>query len=170
LARAVDLDSKNRTECSAFLAAVREEYAQYTGILTITPTGRLFCDLLQTNRDLTDRVYFKKALVMHGGVALQPVVGRLTGISVLQIAFPARTASGDLKFVLLASFNLQKFANFHYQRLSGGVDILLLDKSEAVLASPRGRIVAAAADNSGQRLANPISSRRSSGSGSYNLA
>src|ERR1700712_3613184 len=35
LARAVDLDSKNRAECSAFLSAVREQYPQYTGILTI---------------------------------------------------------------------------------------------------------------------------------------
>src|SRR5476651_2516918 len=37
LARAVDLDSANRTGCSAFLSAVREEYPQYTGILTILP-------------------------------------------------------------------------------------------------------------------------------------
>lgn len=138
LARAVDLDTKSRAECSAFLSAVREEYAQYTGILTITPTGNLFCDSLQTHRDLdlNDRAYFKKALVTHNAVTLEPVVGRLTGISVLQIAFPARTASGELKFVLLASFNLQKFANFHYQRLSGAVDILLVDKNGAVLAAP----------------------------------
>ena len=82
LARAVDLDTKNKTECSAFLAAVREEYAQYTGILTITPAGNLLCNSLQTNRalDLNDRAYFKKALVTHDRVTLQPVVGRLTGI------------------------------------------------------------------------------------------
>ena len=140
LARAVDLDTKNRTECSAFLSAVREKYTQYTGILSIAPDGMLFCDSLKTNRnlDLNDREYFKKALVTHGRVTLQPVVGRLTGISVLQIAFPARTAAGELKFVLLASFNLQKFANFHYHRLSGAVDILLVDKNGAVLASPSG--------------------------------
>ena len=40
LARAVNLDGANQAECSAFLSAVREEYAQYTGILTITPSGR----------------------------------------------------------------------------------------------------------------------------------
>lgn len=138
LARAVNLDGASRAECSAFLSAVREEYAQYTGILTIAPNGQLFCDSLQTNRelDLNDREYFKKALVTKDAVTLQPVVGRLTGISVLQVAYPARTPAGALKFVLLASYNLQKFVNYHLLRLSGGVDILLVDKSGTVLVAP----------------------------------
>ena len=96
LARAVNLDNSDRAECSAFLSAVREEYAQYTGILTIRPNGKLFCDSLQSNRDLdlNDRDYFKRALVTKDAVTIQPAVGRLTGISVLQIAYPARTADG----------------------------------------------------------------------------
>ena len=140
LGRAVDLDSANRAECSAFLSAVREQYPQYTGILTITPNGNLFCDSLQTSRelDLKDRVYFQKALALKDAVTLQPAFGRLTGMSVLQIAYPARTAAGQLKYVLLASFNLQKFADFHNQRLSTDLSILLLDKDGTVLASPSG--------------------------------
>ncbi len=138
LGRAVDLDSSDRAQCSAFLSAVREQYPQYTGILTITPDGNLFCDSLQTNRelDLKDRVYFQKALVSKDAVTMQLAFGRLTGISVLQIAYPARAASGKLKYVLLASFNLQKFADFHNQRLSTALNILLLDKDGTVLASP----------------------------------
>ena len=60
------------------------------GILTINPDGSLFCDSLRTNRtlDLRDRAYFKQALVANGVVTLEPVFGRLTGISVLQIAYP----------------------------------------------------------------------------------
>ena len=138
LARAVDLDSSNKAECSAFLSAVLQEYPQYTGILTISPTGNLFCDLLKTNRelDLKDREYFQKALVKKDAVTLQPVFGRLTGTSVLQIAYPARSPSGQLKFVLLASFNLQKFADFHNRLLSNSEDILLVDKNGLVLVSP----------------------------------
>ncbi|HRE27176.1 MAG TPA: PDC sensor domain-containing protein, partial [Anaerolineales bacterium] len=44
LARARDLETRDRVACSAFLSAVREEHPQYTGILTIDPDGRLFCD------------------------------------------------------------------------------------------------------------------------------
>jgi diguanylate cyclase (GGDEF)-like protein/PAS domain S-box-containing protein len=140
LGRAVDLESSDRAHCSAFLSAVRERYPQYTGILTITPEGNLFCDSLQTKRelDLRDRKYFQQALVTKGAVTMQPAFGRLTGISVLQIAYPARTPAGQLKYVLLASFNLQKFAYFHSQRFSAGVNILLLDKDGTVLTAPSG--------------------------------
>src|SRR5882724_5439132 len=65
LARARDLDTRDKAACSAFLSAVREEYPQYTGILTIDPDGQLFCDSLRTGRtlDLNDREYFRKALI-----------------------------------------------------------------------------------------------------------
>ena len=164
LARAVDLDSSNKAECSAFLSAVLQEYPQYTGILTILPDGSLFCDSLQSDRklDLRDREYFQKALVTKDAVTLQPVFGRLTGISVLQIAYPARSVSGQLKYVLLASFNLQKFWYFHSRRLSNAVDILLLTKDGIILASPSDRPWN---DRTGTSIANTDLFRFASGQG-----
>ena len=140
LARARDLDTSDKAACSAFLSAVREEYPQYTGILTITPDGALFCDSLRTNRtlDLRDRAYFKQALTAHGIVTLEPVFGRLTGTSVLQIAYPARSESGDLKFILLASFNLRKFAEYD-KRLLKGKEVLLVDRKGNVLVAPQDK-------------------------------
>jgi signal transduction histidine kinase/CheY-like chemotaxis protein len=141
LARAHDLDTRDKAACSAFLSAVREAYPQYTGILTIDPDGQLFCDSLRTGRtlDLNDRDYFRKALISDGVVTLEPVFGRLTGLSVLQIAYPARSETGQLKFVLLASFNLQKFAEFHHERLSRLMEILIIDKKGTVLVRPPGK-------------------------------
>ncbi|WP_456622009.1 MULTISPECIES: ATP-binding protein [unclassified Bradyrhizobium] len=140
LARARDLDTRDKAACSAFLSDVREEYPQFTGILTIDPDGSLFCDSLRTNRtlDLTDRAYFKQALVSRGGVALEPVFGRLTGMSVLQIAYPVRSEAGALKLVLLASFNLNKFAEYHHKRLLTEKEILLVDGKGTVLVAPKG--------------------------------
>jgi len=135
LARARDLDTRDRAVCSAFLSAVREEHPQYTGILTIDPDGSLFCDSLQTGRslDLRDRDYFRKAQGIAEGVALQPAFGRLTGISVLQVAHPARLEGGALKFVLLASLDLQKFAESHYEAFRGRMELLLVDRNGMVL-------------------------------------
>ena len=101
LARARDLDTRDKAACSAFLSEVREEYPQFTGILTINPDGSLFCDSLRTDRtlDLRDRAYFKQVQDLRGGVAIEPVFGRLTGLSVLQIAYPVRSEAGALKFV-----------------------------------------------------------------------
>jgi signal transduction histidine kinase/CheY-like chemotaxis protein len=138
LARARDLDTRDKAACSEFLSAVREEYTRFTGILTINPDGSLFCDSLRTNRtlDLRDREYFRQALKAHGIVTLEPVFGRLTGISVLQIAYPVRAEAGELKFILLASFNLKKFAEDHDRRLSGESQVLLVDRKGTVLVAP----------------------------------
>jgi signal transduction histidine kinase len=67
------------------------------------------------------------------------VFGRLTGTSVLQIAYPVRAESGALKFILLASFNLRKFAEFHDKRLSSDKEILLVDRKGMVLVAPDGQ-------------------------------
>ncbi|GAB4185950.1 MAG: ATP-binding protein [Thalassobaculales bacterium] len=136
LARARDLDTEDRAACSRFLSRVREKYPQYTGIITITPEGRLFCDSLQTGRDLDlrDRGYFQKALQSAEDVTLEPVFGRLTGTAVLQIAHPARDEAGTLKFVLLASLNLRSFVEAHRLPLPGA-EIMLVDAAGTVLAA-----------------------------------
>jgi signal transduction histidine kinase len=111
LSRARDLDTQDQAACSAFLADVLKEHPQYTGILTITPKGDLFCDSLRTGRALrlTDRGYFQQALNSKNPLAVEPAFGRLTGIAVLQIAYAARRETGEPKFVLLASLNLEKY-------------------------------------------------------------
>ena len=81
LARARDLDTSDKAACSAFLSAVREEYPQFTGILTIDPDGSLFCDSLRTNRtlDLRDRDLFQagpdRDRRRHAGARVRPADG-----------------------------------------------------------------------------------------------
>jgi PAS domain S-box-containing protein len=119
LSRARDLDTQDRAACSAFLADVLKEHPQYTGILTIKPDGELFCDSLRTGRklNLTDRRYFQDALNAGSPLAVEPAFGRLTGIAVLQVAYAARRETGEPKFVLLASLNLEKTMQSHSQAL-----------------------------------------------------
>ena len=139
LARASDLAAQDRDACSAFLSEVREAHPQYTGILTINPDGRLFCDSLRTRRelDLNDRDYFRRALQAKGGVVLEPVFGRLTGRAVMQVAYPVRGPDGALRFVLLASLDLSQLLTAGEQALPQG-RLLLLDEKGLVLGlSPR---------------------------------
>jgi diguanylate cyclase (GGDEF)-like protein len=111
LSRAQDLDAGDKAACSAFLGDVLRRSPQYTGLLTIRPDGQLHCDSLASGRtlDLNDRPYFKRARDSKEP-AFEVVFGRLTGIAVLQVAFPARDSAGRLKYVLLASLNLAQFA------------------------------------------------------------
>jgi len=55
----------------------------------------------------------------------------LTGTSVLKIAYLARTPEGDLKFVLLAFPDLQKFVQ---DRAAQSVEILIASVDGTVLA------------------------------------
>ncbi|HEX7789492.1 MAG TPA: hybrid sensor histidine kinase/response regulator, partial [Afipia sp.] len=110
LSRAGDLDSRDKVACSKFLAEVLEKNPDFTGILTIKPDGSLFCDSLSTGRvlDLRDRGYFQRALKNPDTAVIEPAFGRLTGASVLQIAYPALDDARQLRFVLLASLDLNR--------------------------------------------------------------
>ncbi len=137
LARADELvHSANRTTCSAFLKEVREAYPQYTGIITVLPNGQMFCDSLNTGRelDLRDRAYFQAALSAPTGVVLEPVFGRLSGLAVLQVAHPVRSAQGELEFLVLASLNLQSLLAKPPLPVPEA-RLLLLDDQGTVLAS-----------------------------------
>ncbi|MBY0439653.1 MAG: EAL domain-containing protein [Burkholderiales bacterium] len=110
LGRVPLLDGGDKHACSAFLADVLREHPQYTGLLTIRTDGRLHCDSLHSGRtlDLRDRQYFQQALVSTGPV-MEGVVGRLTGKGLVQVAYPVRDASSSLRFVMLASFDLEAY-------------------------------------------------------------
>ena len=85
---------------------------------------------------LRDRGYFQAALKARDQVVLEPVFGRLTGIAVLQIAYPVRNEEGTLQYVLLASLSLPKLL----EGLSlpvPGAELLLLSDQGQVLATTR---------------------------------
>ena len=116
----------------------REKYPQYTGILTTNSDGNLFCDSLNTGGelDLNDRVYFRRAVTLYDAIALQPAFGRLTGIAVLQIAYPVRSATGQLRSVLLASLNLAQFTQTQPVKAPlPGLEIVLVNDAGLVLSS-----------------------------------
>lgn len=104
------LGSEDKAACSDFLADVLKEHPQYTGLLTIKPDGSLHCDSLRSGRilNLTDRRYFQQALTSRDPV-VEPVIGRITGKGVLQIAYPVRAADGALRFILLASLDMDAY-------------------------------------------------------------
>jgi diguanylate cyclase (GGDEF)-like protein len=136
LSRARDLDSRDKAACSKFLAEVLEKNPDFTGILTIKPDGSLFCDSLNTGRvlDLRDRGYFQRALKNPDTAAIEPAFGRLTGASVLQIAYPAFDEAQQLRFVLLASLDLNRLMKEQIQNLLPGFEFLLVDDKGTIFA------------------------------------
>ena len=110
LARVPVIEHGDKDSCSQFLSDVLKEHPQYTGLLTILPNGELHCDSLRTGRklDLNDRRYFQQARNSRSAV-IEPVVGRITGKGVIQIAYPVRNEQNQLRYVLLASLDIESF-------------------------------------------------------------
>ncbi len=135
LSRARDLDTPNRAACSDFLANVLKAHPQYTGLITIKPDGSLFCDSLQTGRNLnlTDRRYFQDALHSGNPLAVEPAFGRLTGRAVLQVAYAVRNEDGQPAFVLLASLDLEKFMDRYAKSLPRKTAVIALTDSKGTL-------------------------------------
>lgn len=150
LSRAADLDAADRRACSTFLHDVLGRYLQYTGLLTIRPDGQLHCDSLRTGRmlDLNDRAYFRQARD-SGEPAIEAAFGRLTGIAVLQVAYPARDDQGVLRFVLLASLNLAHFtAQVATASPHPGMTVLIWDD--------KGTLMVRAPDDGPRKLAGTV--------------
>lgn len=137
LSRARDFDKPDRVACSAFLNAVLKEHPQYTGILTIQPDGKLFCDSLRTGRELnlTDRRYFQTVMKPDTPLAVEPAFGRLTGIAVMQVAYAVRRETGEPRFVLLASLNLEKFMQSRAKTLPFDDTVIALMDGKGMILS-----------------------------------
>ena len=112
LARVPVLDSGNKAACSTFLLEVLQAHPQFTSLLTVKPDGTSFCDSLDATRSLnvSDRFYFQQAKQSRQAV-IEPVIGRITGKGVVQVAYPVRDANNQLRFILLASLDMHKFAD-----------------------------------------------------------
>ncbi|MBU8538574.1 ATP-binding protein [Falsiroseomonas tokyonensis] len=135
LARAPELQRQSREGCSLFLARVRAQYPQYTGLLTTDREGRLFCDSLQSGREVSfvDRSYFQRALTTEDGLILDSAFGRMSGSAVLQVVRPVRNLAGDLELVLLAGLDLTRLVREELRLLVPGVEVLLVDSQGTVL-------------------------------------
>jgi diguanylate cyclase (GGDEF)-like protein len=136
LARAPILASRDKAACSDFLGEVLKAHPQYTGVLTILPNGDVHCDSLRSGRvlNVADRDYFKRAL-QSGRHVVEPAFGRITGTAVMQVAHAVRAPNGALRYVLLASVDLNKYARTAAGTLPHpGAVLRLWDRNGIVLA------------------------------------
>ena len=142
LAQSRALDVEDRDACSAYLAEVLKQHPQYTGLLTIKPNGDLHCDSLRTGRklNLVDRAYFQQAMASTE-TALEPVLGRLSGIGVVQVAQSSRDPQGKVRFVLLASIDLDHFSReVVAAQPYSDTAITLFNRAGVVMASRSSRV------------------------------
>jgi putative nucleotidyltransferase with HDIG domain len=148
LARLPEVRSGTVEECNGVLAGLLGDSPTYANIGLIEPDGRLSCSALPFTGtvDLSDRAYFRLAVQTRAFAAGEYQVGRITGRSTINFAYPVlddvgpagntnATGAGGLRGVVYAAVDLDWLNRLAVQSdLPPGSSLALLDSQGTILA------------------------------------
>lgn len=108
LAQFPEVSTGDPAGCSNFLAQFAQRYPNYAAIVVAYPDGDAFCNSLSavTPVNLSDRLYFQRALQTRAFTVGDYTVGRLSGVTVLPFAYPILAEGGQVERILVASLDL----------------------------------------------------------------
>lgn len=130
--------SLNNAKCNEILADIANENSDFANIIIIDSAGKAACSIEQMPTlaiDVTNRMYFNKAIEEKEFVSGGYIEGRITGKKQLVFAFPVFNAKGDLNLMAVAGYKLDVFNGFFESLdLSEGYKIDLVDSRGIVFA------------------------------------
>jgi len=115
LARVPDVVGDDPASCRAFLADFAKESApRYTGFSVIDRDGVISCASVPIvgSRNVADRRFFRLAMQTREFAVGEYVIGRLTGQSVLVVAYPALNQAGEVKKLVAVALSLDWLNRF----------------------------------------------------------
>lgn len=94
--------------CDSILARLNEHTAWASSIFLLDRGGRGVCSSMAGARgvDFSDRQYFKDAVATRKSVVGEPIIGRVTRIPVVAVAFPMVEQNGGIGGVLVLGIEL----------------------------------------------------------------
>lgn len=136
LATSPEVQSGSAAVCSAFVARILEAHPQFAQLGATTPNGILFCNSYSQWRapSVADRLYFSRALASQDFAVGEFVIGRVTRLPALGLAYPIRGDDHAVKGIVIAplklSFIIQQFATIDIPATG---EIVLLDSYGNIL-------------------------------------
>jgi len=131
-----EVRSGNFTACQQYLARVRAKLPPLTSIVIIEPGGepRCFSEGSVPAINLSDRYYFREALITHQFSVGDYTVSRLSGRRIVPVAMPAMT--GDhIDFIVGAGVNLEWLGRQLRERgLAPGSAVTVADRNGIIVA------------------------------------
>jgi diguanylate cyclase (GGDEF)-like protein len=108
LAQVSQLREGNGTACSAFLATLLKQYRRYANFGAMRRNGDIFCSALPMKAPINsaDRLYFRLALANRDFAVGEFQIGRITGISTVNLGYPFLDPSGEVDIVIFAALDL----------------------------------------------------------------
>lgn len=151
LARLPSVQALSPEGCSDALGTMLSELPAYSTVAAVNRAGRMVCSAAGTVSpppSVSDRTYFRDALLTNGFVVGEFVVGRVTGAHALPVAHPIHL-SGETIGVLVAALDLG-WLDRHLRRreMPAGSVVTVVDRNGTVIA----RLPDGGADWIGRRL------------------
>jgi signal transduction histidine kinase/CheY-like chemotaxis protein len=108
LARLPEVRRLDGPACSALFADLLRRYRAYSNLIAIEPDGDVFCSAVPSPRpvNLADRPYFQRVLRTRDFVVGEYIIGRITGLPNMPLAYPALDESGRVVVVVFAALDL----------------------------------------------------------------
>ncbi|MFQ5829465.1 MAG: PAS domain S-box protein [Candidatus Methylomirabilia bacterium] len=108
LAHSPALRKRDPEGCGALFVQVLARFQRYTNLLVATPDGQVFCSGVPLPQpvDLSDRVYFQRALETRDFTLSGYPISRITGKPLLALAYPILDDSGVARGVIAAGLDL----------------------------------------------------------------
>ncbi|MCX5891197.1 MAG: ATP-binding protein [Deltaproteobacteria bacterium] len=109
LARLPQVQRRDRAACEALFAKVLEQCPYYAALAGADPEGQVFASAPAVSGpvEVTDRLWFQKAIKFRDFVVGEPVLGRISKKYSINLAYPILDEAGRLQGVLTASLDLQ---------------------------------------------------------------
>jgi PAS domain S-box-containing protein len=135
------LTSGDVQQCNQYLARLNEANPGYANIGMINPAGRLTCRALSVagEVDLSDRVYFTRAMRDPQLAIGEYIIGRSTGVRTINFGQQVRGDDGVVKGVAFVAVDLRRLdEKLRAISLPAGIEVQVLDASGTVLAGTSG--------------------------------
>jgi PAS domain S-box-containing protein len=140
-AEALPVQEIQPEECSALARKLILRDPQFLNVAAARPDGQVFCNGTQVPIvRVTDRLYFQRALETLSFAAGEYQVGRATGRQGINFGAPALGDAGEVRAVVLASFDLEALErNLAKVGRPAGAVVLITDHRGRVLVGPASR-------------------------------
>ncbi|MCB9960282.1 MAG: HAMP domain-containing protein [Rhodospirillaceae bacterium] len=108
-----DIEAERAETCAQHLESARTSSPWYTAFLLIGPDGRTLCTNLGAGDpiDVSDRLYFQRALTDHDFAVGEYIVSRVSGEPSLAMALPVFDDDGNLRHVVAAAVSTEWIAD-----------------------------------------------------------
>lgn len=135
LAQLPDVQGHDASRVHALLEKIKGLNAQYTNLLVADATGHVWAQATKgPSFNVSDRVYFQRALQSRGLVTGEYIVSRASGRSTFNFAQQFGGVGGKPAGIVIAGIDLDAFRNMvNFDNLPPGANYVLLDHRGIVL-------------------------------------